>query len=170
MLPSKQFVDLDKNQHDRLGFKSGEEELDVFIQKYAARHQAAGISKTMVLPDIGGQSICAFYTLTHTEIQRTTLPQNIAKRLPIYPIPVLLIAQLAVHSDLQGGGMGKITLIRALQHCVQIHAYLPSFAIVVDALNESVKSFYEQYGFEVLDKQGQRVRLYLPMKVAKNLF
>lgn len=175
MTPDHLFVELDKRLHDRKTFECGAPELNIFIQQYAQRHREAGISKTMVLPSMeqnenGASAICAFYTLSHTEIARETLSAQDAKKLPHYPIPVMLIAQLAIHSQMQGQGMGKVTLIRALRHCLEINVHLPSYAVVVDALNDGVQHFYEQYGFKLLDRHDGRVRLYIPMGTVARLF
>jgi GNAT superfamily N-acetyltransferase len=173
VIPSLFFVELDKSIHDRKSFDCGQEELNEFLSGSAARHREAGISRTMVLPEVGGEEnlrICAFYTLTHTEIKREVMPSALAKKLPRYPIPVMLIAQLAVHREAQGSGVGKLTLIRALEHCYQINEHLPSNAIVVDALNDHVQAFYEQYGFQLLYKNEDRSRLFLPMSTVAQLF
>jgi GNAT superfamily N-acetyltransferase len=114
--------------------------------------------------------ICAYYTLSHTQIERETLPLALAKKLPRYPVPVMLIAQLAVYNDAQGQGLDKVTLIRALRHCLEINAHLPSFAVIVDALDEGEQGFYEQYGFHELDRHNNHIRLYLPMKTVAELF
>lgn len=173
MIPTSFFVELDKNIHDRKSFDCGQEELNDFLAGSAARHREAGISRTMVLPEEGqgdNVGICAFYTLSHTEIKRETLPNALAKKLPRYPIPVILIAQLAVHSAAQKQGLGKITLIRALENCLEINEHLLSYAIVVDALNDEVQAFYEQYGFQFLYRHGERSRLFLPMSTVAQLF
>ena len=157
MTPSSRFVELDKAVHDRKSFDCGAEELNLFLQQFAARHRAAGISMTMVLPAEENEAdICAYYTLSHTEIKRQTLPEPVAKKLPYYPVPVILVAQLAVNRKVQGQGLGKITLVRALQHASEINEHLPSYAVVADALDNQVQGFYEQFGFTALDADGPR--------------
>lgn len=171
MTPSSPFVELDKTIHDRKSFDCGTDELNAFLRQFAVRHRDAGISKTMVLPSKEDEAnICAYYTLSHTEIERRTLPQKLARKLPHYPIPVMLIAQLAVHTEAQGHGLGKVSLIKALQHAYDVNLHLPSYAVVVDALDDGAQEFYEQYGFQVLDAHNSRTRLFLPMKTVAQLF
>lgn len=171
MIPGNQFVELNKGVHDRNAFDCGAEELNRFLQQFAAKHWAAGVSITMVLTTTESEAeICAYYTLSHTEIKRQSLPDSTAKKLPQYPIPVILIAQLAVHLHAHGQGIGKATLIRALQHAYEINKHLPSFAIVVDALNDDVQGFYDQFGFEQLDIHNYKKRIFLPMKTVIQLF
>ena len=172
---SNRFVELDKSLHDRAGFCCGENELDVFIQTRALKHMHAGISRTMVLPanhpfPDGKRPICAFYTITASSVSRKTLPEKLAKKLPSYPIPVFLIAQLAVHQEFKGKGLGKVTLIKALEHLYEINKHMRAYAVVVDCLNNDVAAFYQQYGFELLTHHGGRDRLFLPMKTVKELF
>ena len=136
---------------------------------------AAGISRTMVLPAAtplpdGKYPIRSFYTITASEITRETLPKELAKRLPYYPVPVFLIAQLAVHSEHKGKGLGKITLIKALEYLWEINAHLKVFAIIVDCLNEDAQAFYAKYDFEILCRHNNRTRMFLPMKTAAQLF
>lgn len=164
------FVELDKTTHKRQAFDCGQDTLNRFIQQYAARHRQAGISKTMVLAN-SEYGIRSFYTLSHTVIQRHSLPKNQTKKLPFYPIPVLIIGQLAVHKKEQGTGLGKVTLIKALQHCYEIHQVLPSFAVIVDAIDGSAVSFYQQYGFSLLESaETTPIRLWLSMKAIETLF
>ncbi len=171
MTLSSTCVELDKTIHDRTSFDCGTDELNTFLQQLAVRHRDAGISKTMVLPSKEDEAnICAYYTLSHTEIERRNLPQKLATKLPHYPIPIMLIAQLAVHTEAQGHGLGKVSLIKALQHAYDVHLHLPSYAVVVDALDDGVQGFYEQYGFQVLDTHNSRTRLFLPMKTVAQLF
>ncbi len=172
---SKSFVELDKKTHDRASFFCGELELDQFIKKQAVRHMQSGISRTMVLPAQkplldGKYPICAFYTIAPGSISRQSLPDKVAKKLPSYPIPIFLLAQLAVHQQFKGKGLGKISLVKALEHLLEISVHMRAYAVVVDCLNPEIQVFYEQYGFEVLQQQEGRTRMFLPMKTVKALF
>ena len=172
---AKQFVDLDKTLHDRDTFDCGEPELNTFIRQFAAKHMQAGISRTRVLVNKqklanDKNSICAFYTVVPSSICRETLPQRLAKKLPHYPVPVFLLAQLAVDKHYQGQGLGKITLIQALEYLWRVNQHLTAYAVVVDCLNQSAQNFYQQFGFELLDEDNSKTQLFLPMKTIEQLF
>lgn len=172
---STQFEPLDKKTHDRQTFNCGESELNAFIKTKAAKHMQAGISRTMVLPtaiafDNNTYAICAFYSIAASTICRDVLPVPMAKKLPHYPVPVFLIAQLAVHQDFHGKGLGKISLVQALAHLWQVNQHMPAYAVIVDCLNDAAKGFYQQFGFEFLYEHHGRARLFLPMNTVKMLF
>ena len=169
-----EFVELDKAHHDRATFDCGEEELNTFIQTQAAKHMEVGISRTMLLPASiplpnGKYSIRAFYTIAPSSIRRETLPASLAKKLPCYPVPVFLLAQMAVHVECQGKGLGKVTLIKALAYLWAIHSHMPAFAVIVDCLNPSAEQFYTKYGFEFLCHHNGRTRMFISMKTVAQL-
>ncbi|MCK5727049.1 MAG: hypothetical protein KAH22_09525 [Thiotrichaceae bacterium] len=175
MKQSIKFIELSKTLHDRESFDCGEKELNIFIKTQASKHMQVGISKTMVLVDnaieIDGKSpICAFYTIAPTSIKRESLPKDLAKKLPHYPVPVFLIAQLAINQQYQEKGLGKVTLIKALEYLWQVNSQMAVYAIIVDCLNENIKTFYEKYDFKVLGEHNNKIRMYIPMKVVNNLF
>ncbi|QUX92044.1 GNAT family N-acetyltransferase [Marinomonas sp. A3A] len=171
----KEFEELKKSDHDRDSFDCGEDELNTFIKTQAAKHMQAGISRTMVLPAVQPllnkkYPICSFYCVAASSIGRETLPKNLAKKLPTYPIPVFLLAQLAVHKEFHGNGLGKVSLIKALEYLWRVNQYMKAFAVVVDCLTESAQHFYKKYGFEFLCEHNGRIRLFLPMKTIEQLF
>ncbi len=152
---SKEFVELNKAIHDRDSFDCGEAELNEFIQQRATKHMAAGISTTMILPATdplpnGKYPICAFYTVTPSSIARDTLPESLKKKMSYYPIPVFLIAQLAVHNECKGKRIGEITLVKALEYLWNISKHMRAYAVIVDCLNPNVEQFYAKFGFQVL--------------------
>ena len=172
---SKTFVELNKAIHDRATFDCGSKQLNVFLQKHALRHMKIGISKTMVLPALEAlpnqkYPICSFYTIAPSSIQRETLPRNISKKLPRYPVPVFLIAQLAVNKKVQGRQLGEVTLVHALKFLWQVNRQMRAYAVVVDCINDSVEDFYQKYGFHYLYKESGRTRMFLPMKTVRQLF
>ncbi len=171
----KEFVELNKSKHDRNSFDCGEPELNVFIKTQAAKHMLAGISRTMVLPStqplLNQQfAICAFYSVAPGAIARETLPMKQAQKLPKYPVPVFLLAQLAVHKEFHGTGLGKISLICALKYLWEVNHYMRAYAVVVDCLTDSAQTFYTKFGFEVLCEHKGRIRMFLPMKIVEQLF
>ena len=125
----------------------------------------------MVLPgtepaEQGLLPIAAYYTTSIAIIERETLPTG--GKLPPYPVPVLLIARLAVAKHQKGQGLGKITLIKALEHLLSISEMTSAFAVVVDPIDDNADKFYRHFGFlELKDEAG---RLYLPMKTVAALF
>lgn len=172
---SDKFIELDKTIHDRVSFDCGELELNHFIKNQALKHMKAGISRTMVLPAAsllpnGKYPICSFYTITPSSINRNTLPEDVSKKLPHYPIPVFLLAQLAVHKNEQSNGLGKITLIKALEYLYEVNSHMRAFAIIVDCLNPNAEKFYLKFGFEELCLNQGRIRLFIPMKKVSELF
>lgn len=175
MSTSKEFVELDKRVHDRDSFDCGEAELNTFLHTQAAKHMAARISRTLLLPGAtllpnGKFPICSFYTIVGSSIQRETLPDQLAKRLPRYPITVFLLAQLAVHAEYQSQRLGEVTLIKALENLWQVNAHMRAYAVIVDCLNDRAESFYRKYDFEFLCNHNDRTRLFLPMKKVSALF
>ena len=172
---SKTFVGLNKAFHDRTSFDCGSAELNTFLQRHALRHMKVGVSKTMVLPgteQLSNQKypICSFYTVAPSSIQRETLPQSLSKSLPHYPVPVFLIAQLAVNKKVQGQQLGKITLVNSLEFLWKINQQMHAYAVVVDCLNKPVEIFYQKYGFHHLYKKNDKSRMFLPMKTVGQLF
>jgi len=172
---SNEFIELNKAIHDRDSFDCGEDELNEFIKQRAAKHMETGISTTMVLPadaplPDGKYPICAFYTITPGSVARETLLEMLKKKLPHYPVPVFLVAQLAVHNKYKGKGLGKITLVKALEYLWNINQHMRAFAVIVDCLNPNVQQFYAQYGFKLLGINDGKIRMFLPMATVGALF
>ena len=145
-----EFVELNKSIHDRDSFDCGENELNRFLKKQALKHMQVGVSKTMILSDQTSQEnnkfkICAFFTIAPSSIKKESLPTKLAKKLPHYPVPVFLLAQMGVHIDHQGKGFGK----QALEF-IEDYARKNNFNVLYLAANIKEKAFkiYEKYGFK----------------------
>jgi GNAT superfamily N-acetyltransferase len=172
---SNEFVELDTKVHDRKSFDCAEPELNTFLQTKAAKHMAAGISRTLLLPAIDVSSngmlpICSFYTIAASSIARETLPETQARKLPHYPVPVFLLGQLAVDVNYLSQGLGKTTLIKALEKLWEINSEMRAYAVIVDCLNDNAKQFYEKFGFDHLCSHNERDRLFISMRTISQLF
>ncbi len=169
------FVTLDKGRHCRESFSSGKAELDRFLKDQASRHMEVEISRTYLLPtsnplENGKLGIRAFYTIAPSTVSKRNFPRKEENKLPLYPVPVLLIAQLAVHQDHQHTGIGKVTLVAALRKAHSIAKEAAFHSVVVDCLDQDARGFYEKFGFKELCIHNGRVRLFLPMGTVKQLF
>jgi len=175
LVGEKMFVELDKKRHDRTSFNCKETTLNHFLQKFSAKHMSAGISRTMILPaetllENSKQPICSFYTIAPGAIDRKNLSVSLANKLPHYPVPVFLLAQLAVDQQFRSQGLEKITLLCALKHLYEVSLQMKSYAVVVDCLNDSAQGFYSKYGFEKLETNKEKVKMFLSMKTITQLF
>ena len=154
-------------RHHRSEFSCGEDTLDVYIKQYAMQDQKRRVAAILVLPDDKGR-IKGYYSLSATNISSKDLPEKILKNLPRHPYqPATLLGRLAVDRRDQKKRIGEILLLDALYRSYTLSEQIGSIAVVVQALNERVKNFYEQYGFIALPDQG---KLFLPMKTIENLF
>ena len=142
-------------QHDRSGFICGKESLDQYFQWHvtqdARRHLATPF--VMVMPDgaIGG-----FYTLSSTALRLDDLPEDVARRLPRYPlVPATLIGRLAIDRRYHGQGWGSLLFLDALCRCS--HSDVASFAVIVDALDDEARDFYAHHSFLPLPDSPYRL-------------
>lgn len=118
----------------------------------------------MVMPDgaIGG-----FYTLSSTALRLQELPEDIAKRLPRYPlVPATLLGRLAIDRRYHGQGWGRFLLLDALCRCAT--STIASFAVVVDAIDDEARAFYLRASFLALP--DSRHRLFRRMSDIEGLF
>lgn len=178
MTPLKQFVALDKKSHDRKSFDCANPDLNRFLAQNAMRGMQARVNFTWVLPARGTvkgkpKPICAYYTISMCHVERTILPDNIARTMPRYPLPTFILAQLAVDKSCQGQGLGDVTLINALRRCAQLSqkGQVPAVAVIIDVVDENAMAFYRRLpDFELLANQTASLpRLYLPMKTVEPL-
>lgn len=171
MNPLKRFASLDKSLHDRPAFDCGKPALNQFLSKQAAKHMKLGISATHILPTSGKTTnglkpIASYYTLSMGQTSRTSLPNT--KKFPHYPVPVIVLARLAVDKQYQGQGLGDMTLIKAIRHSATISDTIPAYALVLDVKDDEAMRFYQRYpDFKPLTDNPYR--LFLPIKIAQKI-
>lgn len=155
-------------RHDRAAFSCGVEALDAYLQNQAGqdfRKRAA--VPFIITPD--GKTIAGYYTLSQYAIQLDEIPEDIAKKLPKYPIiPATLLGRLAVSTGFRGQGLGALLLMDALNRALQHSRELASAGVVVDAKEAAALRFCTKFGFLELPRVARR--LFLPMGTVEQLF
>jgi len=152
---------LTKN-HDLSTFDCGKEPLTSWLKKHALQSQGSGHTKTMVVT--GDETkVIAYYSYNVVSIEHAdSTPERVMKGLARHPIPVFLIARLAIDVAHQGQGLGGRLLKHALKGAATISESVPIRAIIVDAIDEDAKKFYSSYDFEPYPADS--LRMWLLMK------
>ncbi len=132
-------------KHDRSAFSCGVPALDRYLREQAGQDARRRVAAPFVAsPD--GVKVLGFYTLSATSIQLTEVPATLAKKLPRYPrLPATLLGRLATDMSVRGVGLGRFLLIDAIMRSVR--SEIASFALVLDAKDETAASFYERESF-----------------------
>jgi len=144
---------------DKVGkFDCGVDSLNSWFRTLALRNQESGTSRTFITVDDDGQ-IAGFYSLSSFSVVRAEVG-DAGAGMPD-PIPATLIGRLAVHVKHRGQGLGVSLLRDAVERAVRVSLEIGSAAIIAHARDESVVSFYEQFGFARLD--GDKLTVMIPM-------
>jgi GNAT superfamily N-acetyltransferase len=153
-------------RHQREGFDCGEESLNRYLRQYASQHQKKNIGRIYVAVETEENRVVGYYTLANGSVSFESVPQ--AKGLPPeYPIPVILLARLAIDHTMQGQGLGAVLLFDALKRAADVSQVSAAYAVIVDALNDQAKKFYLHYQFE--ESLDDSMRLFLPMHDIRSL-
>lgn len=132
-------------RHDVDAFDCGKEPLTRFLQRYALQNQKAGASQTYVATDVTG--IVGYYTLVVGEIAYDRATERLKKGLARHPVPVMVLARLAIATSHQGRGLGKGLLKDAILRTLQAADIAGIRAILVHAKDDEAKAFYERFDF-----------------------
>ena len=132
--------------HDRDSFDCGVPALTDYLKKYALQNQKKHAARTYVATR--GNRIVGYYSLAYGSVSLEEAPQSVKSGLPRHPVPVILLARLAVDSTEQGSGLGAALLKDALIRTIQAADIAGLRAILVHAKDDSAKRFYEKFGFE----------------------
>jgi GNAT superfamily N-acetyltransferase len=126
-------------------FTCGQPELDRFLVRHALQAQQANSSQTYVA--ISDKEVVGFYTIVAGEVQHTQAPERVVKGMPRHPIPLLVLARLAVHTRAQGRGIGAGLLLNALGRTLQVADIIGVRALAVHAKDDQAVAFYRHFGF-----------------------
>lgn len=130
--------------HDLSGFQSGEAALDDWLRRRALANEDSGASRTYVV--CAKKKVVAYYTLAVGAVAHSEAPGRVKRNMPD-PIPVMVLGRLAVDHEFQGRGIGAGLLRDAVLRTVEAAGIAGIRAILVHALSERAKRFYERHGF-----------------------
>ena len=127
------------------GFTCGQPDLDRFLIRHALQAQQINSSQTYV--GLNDQRIIGYYTIVAGEVRHPDAPERVIKGMPRHPIPLLVLARLAVHREWQGRGIGAGLLLDALGRTLQVADIIGVRALAVHAKDSSAAAFYQHFGF-----------------------
>jgi len=133
------------DSHELERFKSGEPSLDDWLRRRARANQVSGATRTYVIRE-GKARVVGYYALALGVVTVASAPGRFRRSMPD-PIPVAVLARLAVDDDWQGRGLGCALFRDAAQRVAQAAEVIGIRGIVVHAVSEEAKRFYFALGF-----------------------
>jgi predicted N-acetyltransferase YhbS len=135
-----------RGKHALEDFSSGEESLDSWLQRRARHAEAAGSARTFVTTD--GKRVIGYYALAIGSVPPEDATRRMLRGQPSErPVPVLVLARLAVDQKHQGGGVGRSLLQDALLRCDAVAESVGVRAVVAHVYPDAA-GFYDRFGFE----------------------
>ena len=131
--------------HDFSSFDSGTPVLDDWLRRRALPNQESGASRTYVI--CAGRRVVGYYALATGAVAQAEATGRIRRNMPD-PVPVMVIGRLAIDSSCQGRGLGRALLRDAVLRTIQAADIAGIRAVLVRAISEDAKRFYERCGFQ----------------------
>jgi len=146
--------------HDLEDFDCGEDVLNSFLIRHALQSQRANASQTYV--GVVDDEVVGFYSLTVGDISYDDAPERVTKGLAKHPVPIMLLARLAISTRWQGQGAGAGLIRDAMRRTLQAAEIAGIRALIVHAKDDSAKRFYEHFNFVPLP--SEELHLYQLLK------
>ncbi len=128
-------------------FKCGEAVLDEWLARRAMANQLSGASRSFVVADQEIR-VCGYYSLAAGAVAHMSATGQVRRNMPD-PVPVMVLARLAVDRRAQGMHLGAALLKDAVNRAVAVSHNAGVRALLVHALHDRARQFYEHYGFQV---------------------
>jgi GNAT superfamily N-acetyltransferase len=126
-------------------FDCGQEPLNRYLVRYALPSLQAKAAQTYVA--LAGDEVIGFYTLEVAQVEYNGAPERLGKGLARHPIPLMLLARLAIATSWQGRGLGAGLLKDAMLRTLQAAEIAGIRALAVHAKDDESRAFYERFGF-----------------------
>ena len=129
-------------------FGCGRDALNRFLARFAYQNQQAGASQTYVA--LAGEVVVGYYTLVVGQVEYAAAHERLTKGLARHPVPIMLLARLAIATSWQGKGLGSGMLKDAMQRTFRAADIAGIRAFAVHAKDDDARAFYEHFGFTPL--------------------
>jgi len=86
--------------------------------------------------------VIGYYSLSTLSIELCRLPASVAHKLPKHPVPAALISRLAIRTNAQGKGIGRMLLVDGIKRVLSVSDQIAIYALVVDAIDDKAEGFY----------------------------
>ncbi len=145
--PTLSKVELISESHDVSRFDcGGHDSLNDWLKRFALTNERNESARTYVVHRDG--RVVGYYSISAGSVSVEEAPARISKGRARHPIPVILLARLAVDKDERGAGLGKALLQDALRRIAQAADIVGARAVLVHAIDEQARKFYEHFDFE----------------------
>lgn len=147
-------------RHRLEGFVCGKPALDDWLLRHARQAQGAGSARTFVVGDDAGR-VAGYFSLTVGQVDTLDAPERIRRGMGRYPIPIIILARLAVSRRDQGRGIGTGMLRDAVRRTLLIGEQAGIRALLAHPIDDEAKRFYLRFGFIVSPLRDRQLLLLL---------
>lgn len=126
-------------------FRCGEPSLDEWLRRRALANQVSGASRTFVVCS-DGERIVGFYSLATSTVSHAQATGTLRRNMPD-PVPMIMLARLAVDQSHQKMGLGEALLRDAQLRALQVADHVGVRGLLVHAVSDDARSFYVRWGF-----------------------
>lgn len=155
-------IDALSPSHDRKSFSCGVAVLERYFREQAGQDIKRRVAQCYVAHKPGEDQVAGFYTLSAGDVALRDMPEDVARKLPRYPVvPVARVGRLAIDQAFQGQRLGAALLWDAAERAMR--SELGVFALCVDAKDAPAIAFYQHFGFSAFASQPDK--LFMPLSV-----
>lgn len=148
-----------RRDHRVEDFSSGKTSLDDWLKRHALQAQGSGSARTFVVTE--GHRIAGFYSLTVGQVEIGEAPERVAQGMGRYPIPVVILARLAVALTDQGRGLGRDLLQDAIARILNLAEEVGIRALLTHPIDDDAERFYRRFGFQASPLRDRQLLLLL---------
>lgn len=143
-------------EYDRGAFCCGLEFIDRYVKKRCITDHDLHKARGYVATKPGSNVVVGFYTLSLTSLNpNDTTPEEAEEKFGSWAIPLVYLGQIGVQQEFQKGGrIGSAMMLHAFEQTLKIAELAGTYGMMLDAANEEVASWYEDWDFFRFDTES----------------